>query len=337
MTQIGSPPLVARRSWLDRYAVLHTRAFSELSGLLAGKGIRVEIERNGRDALPLDARINAVYQPNLYLGYLDYGAALRIHVPPTRSVYSLSVGTWGEWRSRVGSRETAYGTGLAALTSPGRDETVITGEGCRRLQFALDRDAVVSKLAALLDRPIHRAPIFDSSIDLFTPSGRALLHTLLFVAHELELQGPATSAAAASDIENYLIARLLLSVPHTWSAALSQTPPAPSPAGLRRAVDYIHAHAAEPVAIEALARAAGVSGRTLFRHFRLYRGMSPFAYLRSVRLARARDDLVAAECRATVTEIAGRWGFANLGRFAIEYRRQFGESPSATRSRGHRH
>lgn len=33
---------------------------------------------------------------------------------------------------------------------------------------------------------------------------------------------------------------------------------------------------------------------------------------------------------ASVTDIALKWGFAHLGRFAIEYKRAFGESPSAT-------
>jgi AraC-like DNA-binding protein len=32
----------------------------------------------------------------------------------------------------------------------------------------------------------------------------------------------------------------------------------------------------------------------------------------------------------TVTQVAGRWGFVHLGRFASAYRRKFGESPSAT-------
>ncbi|WP_460359141.1 helix-turn-helix domain-containing protein [Mycobacterium sp. ZZG] len=32
----------------------------------------------------------------------------------------------------------------------------------------------------------------------------------------------------------------------------------------------------------------------------------------------------------TVTMVAGRWGFLHLGRFAIQYRQLFGESPSQT-------
>ncbi|HLK84781.1 MAG TPA: helix-turn-helix domain-containing protein [Xanthobacteraceae bacterium] len=48
-----------------------------------------------------------------------------------------------------------------------------------------------------------------------------------------------------------------------------------------------------------------------------------------MRFERARQELLNAEA-GSVTEIATRWGFGHLGRFAVEYRRRFGESPSET-------
>jgi AraC-like DNA-binding protein len=45
----------------------------------------------------------------------------------------------------------------------------------------------------------------------------------------------------------------------------------------------------------------------------------------------ARRALAVADARAkTVTEIANDYGFGELGRFAVEYRKLFGESPSMT-------
>lgn len=41
-------------------------------------------------------------------------------------------------------------------------------------------------------------------------------------------------------------------------------------------------------------------------------------------MAAARDG------SATVSEIAYRWGFGNLGRFAAQYRQRYGHPPSRT-------
>ena len=44
-------------------------------------------------------------------------------------------------------------------------------------------------------------------------------------------------------------------------------------------------------------------------------------------------SVVRAQPGESVTEIAMQWGFTHMGRFSIEYRRRFGESPSETLSR----
>jgi len=81
-----------------------------------------------------------------------------------------------------------------------------------------------------------------------------------------------------------------------------------------------------------LAGLAGVSVRGLQQGFRDYLGITPLEYLREVRLARARDDLLAADPEAdvSVTEVAYRWGFGHLARFAGYYRHRYGELPSET-------
>lgn len=59
--------------------------------------------------------------------------------------------------------------------------------------------------------------------------------------------------------------------------------------------------------------------------------MSPKRYLVLRRLHQVQRALrAAAPEAATVTEVAMRYGFWQLGRFAVEYRARFGEPPSAT-------
>lgn len=77
--------------------------------------------------------------------------------------------------------------------------------------------------------------------------------------------------------------------------------------------------------------ALGVSERTLQYAFRDYVGMSPVAYLRVCRLNRVRAELASADpAGATVTQVAMRCGFLHLGRFAGDYKRLFGMTPSQT-------
>ena len=86
--------------------------------------------------------------------------------------------------------------------------------------------------------------------------------------------------------------------------------------------------------ISDMCHALGVSPRTLSRAVNAVHGTTPTRHLRRMRLAAARRALVSKEVAAgTVTEIALRFGFHELGRFAAEYRATFGESPSETLQR----
>lgn len=90
----------------------------------------------------------------------------------------------------------------------------------------------------------------------------------------------------------------------------------------------------EPLQISAICAALSVSERTLRKAFHQLRGLPPCRHLRMLRLSQARRALMAANGGlATVTEIATGFGFVELGRFSVEYRRAFGESPSQTLQR----
>lgn len=100
---------------------------------------------------------------------------------------------------------------------------------------------------------------------------------------------------------------------------------------LRAAVDFIHAHAAEPVTVADIARAAGLSVRGLQETFQRNLDRTPMAYLREVRLRRVQEDLLHGDYSTTsVAVIASRWGFTHMGRFSGEYLQRFGEYPRNT-------
>ena len=100
---------------------------------------------------------------------------------------------------------------------------------------------------------------------------------------------------------------------------------------VQRAEDWLEADPHHVPRIQELSHHLAVSPRQLYRSFHAEVGMSPSKYLRRYCMTRARFDLLAADPReTTVTRVALSWGFWELGRFSVEFRRLFGESPSQT-------
>ncbi|WIM13492.1 helix-turn-helix domain-containing protein [Enhydrobacter sp.] len=102
------------------------------------------------------------------------------------------------------------------------------------------------------------------------------------------------------------------------------------PEGLARALEWLNGRLEEPVPLETLAAVAGMRPRTLEAQFRRHLGTTPLGWMRRLRLARARQQLLSAARDANVTDVAMASGFTQLGRFAAYYRQQFGELPSQT-------
>lgn len=98
---------------------------------------------------------------------------------------------------------------------------------------------------------------------------------------------------------------------------------------LRRALEFVHAHANEAIGTPEIAAAAGLSARGLQQSLRRHLDQTPGELLREVRLEGAHTDLRRADRdELSVAEIARSWGFGHLGRFSAAYRSRFGELPS---------
>jgi AraC-like DNA-binding protein/tetratricopeptide (TPR) repeat protein len=107
----------------------------------------------------------------------------------------------------------------------------------------------------------------------------------------------------------------------------------PLPRCVRRALEAMSSDAGREWSLTALARSAGVSSRTLQRQFRIFLGKTPVAALHDIRFDSARRELLRGLPDARVMDVAHRWGFTHSGRFSVEYRRRFGETPSQTLKR----
>lgn len=98
---------------------------------------------------------------------------------------------------------------------------------------------------------------------------------------------------------------------------------------LKCADRFILEHIGEALAVERLAKHCGVSLRTLEKIFTDFRGLTPVAHIRNLRLDHAHRAFD--ESDVTVSEVAARFGFRSPTTFALEYRKRFGMAPSRTK------
>ncbi len=160
----------------------------------------------------------------------------------------------------------------------------------------------------------------------FTP--RRMSVELRRLARSLVQQvcGPAPADESAAALRLTLCATLFESARQlTASRSLEPTRAA------QAAIDYMQAHLAEPLRMEAVAAAAQCSRSRLFQIFKESTGMAPNDYLQRVRVNHAQALLSAGD--EPITSIALRCGFSTSQYFSNVFRKYSGSSPSDFRKR----
>lgn len=292
-----------------------------------------------RDAPKLDFTMQGVYLPGTYLGVVRYGAAvdMRANEDRKRADYWLHIPVDGTFELTNSVGHLVCDGRRASVSSPD-GHLVRSSAGSTRLTLSIPKSAMMDQLAALLGEPPQRSPEFDPEMDLESGSARSLIRYLRMAIVDLHDEAALLNAPIMKHMyEQLVLTGLLLSQPHSYATRLQRLEVSIQPRDVKRASDYIESHLDRSITLADLVRASGVPGRTLLKHFKEQHGVSPMQHLRNVRFARARDMLLCADPDESVTAIALTAGFQHLGRFAVEYRQRFGESPSDTlRSRSRR-
>lgn len=200
--------------------------------------------------------------------------------------------------------------------------------GYQGLVLIIPRPALQEGLESLIGKTANVD--FDLALDCHSSGGGLISSAIKMVAEQLgQAQSPLGHPAVAARFEEFIVNALLHGQPHNYLEAIANEQRAATPKQVRRAEDYIHAHIGEAVRLSQIAAAAGCSVRSLQLAFRMFRNTTPIAMLKQARLEQAHAELLDAEPDATtVTEIAVKYGFYNLGRFAQDHKRVFGQSPS---------
>ncbi|MCU0893042.1 MAG: AraC family transcriptional regulator [Rhodospirillales bacterium] len=263
------------------------------------------------------------------LSYVRTSSSIRLDCGPVSDAFRLTLHESGRINHWIDGRPAASTPGRAVLHVPGQGLRLET-EPFRLLILSFSADAVRDALR------VHRgasgeAVVWPTELPLATPAAKSLRALCRWAARELDRPGAGALAGAEAKraIETTLL-MLFLDCALDPSAQGKVDWEAATEARVRRVEEWIEAGFAEPVTVDHLARVAGISVRALQNACRRWRGCTPMELLRRRRLHAARQALLRAGPGGTVTAVATGCGFFNFGRFAGDYRRQFGETPSQT-------
>jgi transcriptional regulator GlxA family with amidase domain len=187
----------------------------------------------------------------------------------------------------------------------------------------------------VIDRRPSRPLVFDRGVDLAGGVGAHARHVLQFLVDCLHRDSAILEHPLLRAGFDDMVVSAILALPNNYRDEIGGLPRASAaPSTVRRAEEFMEAHATEGITVSELVVECGCSRSALYDAFRRFRGYTPMQFLIESRLKSAREALQFASPQGSVTSIAYACGFPHLGRFSDTYRRRFGENPSETLRRG---
>jgi len=217
------------------------------------------------------------------------------------------------------------------FTRPDRPIDIKAAVDCRILVVILYREMMQEHVARLTRSTRSLESGMQTRLSMKTSDGHALLRSLARLWSEPRAVNPTNGAQIRlAELEDEAITNFILAATEAGEDPDLSCPDT-APGCVRLAEDYLCARLDQPVSRAELAEASSASIRTLSRGFMRRHGKGPMQFLKARRLDAAYRDLLGANPESTsVTEVALRYGFNHLGKFASDYRQVFRESPSVT-------
>ncbi|MCV7420582.1 AraC family transcriptional regulator [Mycobacterium yunnanensis] len=277
-------------------------------------------------------QMKALQLPMVTVGSVGFGVDIEIRAEDVTAYYidaPLSGSAMNRWRDGESLHTTA---GAVAVFTPGTPCQLDWSADCDQLCVKVDESQMRSQLEAMLNRTVYQRITFDRHFDLESAAARDWYYLVRLLGRQAwQPGGLLNHPLAVGNLQLLLIQGLLQMQHHNFADALSARDSPAGAAVTKRAIDLMNADPQKPWTTAQLASATGVSARALQRAFDRSGHPSPMAYLRRLRLERVHAELLShSPDSATVTTVATRWGFLHLGRFAGQYRQQYGQSPSHT-------
>jgi AraC-like DNA-binding protein len=293
-----------------------------------------------RTNAPFTALFNGIELPRMCLAYFRFDSPYVAGTVEPLDFHTIQWTRTGSIVFDTGSEAVHSTVRRGAVLSAGQRIGTRAASGNGILTLVVKERVLRDTLSSWVGRTVRRPIRFKTAFD---PSHRRIASYLSLLdsfAREVDRPGSVLEApAAVASFEQALLTAMLFSFEHSLSAMLHAPPAEAGVEQVREIEAYLEAHASEPIDLEKVATETGHSIWSIYRAFRRHRDYTPMEFLRRIRMRMVRERLLQARRDESVTNAALHCGFSHLGRFAVEYKRRFGESPSRTleravRSRG---
>jgi AraC-like DNA-binding protein len=266
------------------------------------------------------------------IGEISYGVEMRVTTGDLETAYHVLAPLTGAVHVLHGGAATTADPSRAAVFRPLGDIQLRWSADCRLISVKVDRPALEHELDATLDRKVGSPLPLGASFGLAGGPGRSWLALVrLLLSEARRPDGLTLLPHLLRRWRELVIGGLAQAVEHPFSPGPAGQPTARRPRTVKRTLDAMHAEPGRSFTAAELAGIAGVGIRVLQESFRQHVGVPPLTYLRRLRLEGVHAELSrAGPGQVSVSEVASRWGFTHLGRFAGAYRERYGVTPSQT-------
>src|SRR5690606_38840654 len=186
-----------------------------------------EFELRGAAAEPpLDLRINGVYMPNVYVGFIAYGAPAEISSTPARTDHWLQWPVRGRIDAALGREVVSCSETRAAVISPTDIHRTRLSAGAARINISFAEGVLARHLGTLLGEEVRQPLAFTPALDLSAGYGRTLADAIGMALSALERADSAfRKPLVMTRFEQFVMTQLLLEQPHNYRDALQRPCP----------------------------------------------------------------------------------------------------------------
>lgn len=263
------------------------------------------------------------------LYFMTYGARVRIAPASLLDFALVQIPLQGEAIDLIDGARVNTHSRLGSIAAPGAELEMEWARGTSKLVLYIARRTLEDAVFALTGHPSDGDIRLSPAVDFTRPAHRSWFGLVRSLADGIQHDSPWTGNSLVT--ARIADAVLLGLVANHWQVPVRRLHPSLEAAAVEAVIGMLEESPDRPWRMADLARPTNMSARALSAAFQKKMNTTPMGYLQQLRLQGARRDLYSAmPGRTTVTDVATRWGFAHLSRFAALYRSAFGELPSET-------